>query len=112
MQGHYGTRFLNMWKTGQISSDGSDLGILNAMDHWAEKLAGYADQPKTIKRALENLPPEPPSLPQFMEILRRSWVPPENPMLEHSLTPEQIARNKQRAKEALAKIRETWGLPN
>ena len=40
MQGNYGTRFMNQWKTGQSLPDGNDAGIVNAMNHWSEKMAG------------------------------------------------------------------------
>ena len=104
MQGHYGTRFLNMWKTGQELPDGRDAGMVNAMNHWAEKLGGYKDHPETIKRALENLPPEPPSLPQFAEILRHSWIPPVVPQLERKWSEEELANNRQRIKEIMEKL--------
>jgi len=84
MQGHYGTRFLNMWKTGQVLPDGNDAGVVNAMNHWSEKLGGYVDRPDVIKKVLESLPIEPPSLPQFMELMRHAWTPPAVPMLENS----------------------------
>lgn len=106
MQGHYGTRFLNMWKTGQILPDGSDAGMINAMNHWAEKLGGFVDHKETIKRALANLPPDPPSLPAFAEHLRRSHVPPAPVLLQHVLTPEEEAANKQRIAEVLARAKE------
>jgi hypothetical protein len=111
MQGHYGTRFLNMWKTGQTLSDGSDAGVVNAMNHWAEKLGGYKNSPETIKRALENLPVEPPSLPQFCEILRHSWMPPETKQITKQWTQEELERNKKNAAEAIAKVREMMRMP-
>ena len=52
MQGHYGTRFLNMWRTGQTLPDGNDAGVVNAMNHWAEKLGWYVNSPDTIKEVL------------------------------------------------------------
>lgn len=106
MQGHYGTRFLNMWKTGQILPDGSDAGMINAMNHWAEKLGGFVDHPETLKRALANLPPDPPSLPAFAEHLRRSHVPPAPVMLQHVPTAEEEAANKRRIAEVLARAKE------
>lgn len=111
MQGHYGSRWLNMWKIGQTLPDGSDAGIVNAMNHWAEKLGGYKDHPETLKRALENLPAEPPSLPQFIEHLRHSYV--EKPVLriERQWTQEELEKNKQRAAECMAKIRESLRMP-
>ena len=105
MQGHYGTRFLNMWRTGQVLPDGNDAGVVNAMNHWAEKLGGYVDRPDVIKKVLESLPIEPPSLPQFLELMRHAWTPPKTPMLERKFTAEELERNKRMAAECLAKIR-------
>ena len=95
-----------MWKTGQVLPDGNDAGVVNAMNHWAEKLGGYKDYPDTIKRVLENLPVEPPSLPQFVELLRHSWVPPKTPLLERKWTQEELDRNKQKAAERMEQIRQ------
>ena len=105
MQGHYGTRFLNMWKTGQVLPDGTDAGVVNAMNHWAERLGGYHDQPDTIRRVLENLPIEPPSLPQFHQLLREAYRPPAVPMLERKWTPEELQANRERCREALSKLK-------
>ena len=105
MQGNYGTRFLNMWKTGQILSDGSDAGVVNAMNTWADKLAGFTDRPDVIKQVLSNLPPEPPSLPQFAELLRQAWKPIPHKTLSHTPTPQEIEINKAKAAENIAKLR-------
>lgn len=106
MQGNYGTRFLNMWKTGQILPDGNDAGIVNAMNNWAEKLGGFIDRPDVIKQVLGNLPPEPPSLPQFAELLRQAWRPEPSRTLTHTPTPQEIEINKARAAENIAKLRQ------
>ena len=108
MQGHYGTRWLNMWRIGQSLPDGQDAGVVNAINHWAEKLGGYIDHPQTIKKVLENLPPEPPSLPQFAEMLRHSHVPPDVPMLESKISDEERERNKPKIREMLASLREPY----
>jgi len=105
MQGHYGTRFLNMWKTGQVLSDGTDAGVMNAMDHWKHKLAGWADHPETIKRVLENLPADPPSLPQFCEMMRLSHIRQDKPAIGYELSDEQIAANKARLKRMLSTLK-------
>ena len=105
MQGHYGTRFLNMWKTGQTLPDGTDAGVVNAMNEWSRKLAGYADQPDTIKKALQYLPHDPPSLPQFCELLRQSYKPIPVNALENSMTNDQIESNKLRLKQLLATLK-------
>ena len=104
MQGNYGSRFLNMWKTGQILPDGNDAGIVNAMNHWAEKLGGWHDHPDTIKKVLDNLPTEPPTLPQFMQMLRQSYTPPPAPALERKWTEAELAKNRQRIREIFATL--------
>lgn len=107
MQGHYGTRFLNMWKTGQVLPDGNDAGVVNAMQHWAEKLGWYVNHPETIKRVLDNLPVEPPSLPQFHDLLRQYWIePPVAGLITREYTADELAHNKQVAAEAMSKIKE------
>ena len=103
MQGNYGTRFMNQWKTGQTLPDGSDAGVVNAMNHWSEKMGGTSAA--TIKRALENLPEEPPSLPQWINLLRRSYVEPPVLRLGNELTAEQRAKNKARIAELIAKVK-------
>lgn len=108
MQGHYGSKWMNMWKIGQTLPDGSDAGIVNAMNHWAEKLGGYKDQPETLKRAMENLPTEPPTLPQFLVHLRQSYVEPNVLKIEKQWTAEELERNKQRATECMQQIRKMW----
>jgi hypothetical protein len=104
LQGHYGTRFMNMWKTGQTLPDGSDAGVMNAMSIWADKMAGFSAA--TIKRALENLPEDPPTLPQWINLLRRSYVEPPVLRLGNELTAEQRAKNKARIAELIAKVKE------
>ena len=103
MQGNYGSRFMNQWKTGQTLPDGSDAGVVNAMNHWSEKMAGVSAA--TIKRALEQLPEEPPSLPQFLALLRRSYVEPPVLRLGNDLTAEQMAANKRRIAELISKVK-------
>lgn len=95
MQGHYGSRFVNMWKTGDTLPNGQDAGYSNAQRYWADKLAGFEDHPECIAHALESLPETPPTLPQFLDMCRRA--PRKEPLkLGHTLTPEEINRNKER----------------
>ncbi len=100
-----------MWKTGQTLSDGQDAGVVNAMNHWAEKLGGYKNNPEVLKLALERLPIEPPSLPQFLEILRHTHAPQVHPQITKQWTQEELARNKERAAEAIAKVKEMMRMP-
>lgn len=93
-----------MWKTGQVLPDGIDAGIVNAMTYWSEKLGGFIENPECIKHALTILPPEPPTLPQFLELCRHA--PRKQPLaLEHHLTPEDIERNKARLREIKEMLR-------
>ena len=103
MQGHYGSRFLNLWKTGDMLDNGQDAGLYNAQRTWAEKLAGFEDHPECIAYVLDHLPETPPSLPQFAELCRRA--PRKEPlMLAHNLTPDDIKRNKERLSEIMQQL--------
>ncbi len=112
MQGHYGTRFLNMWKTGQVLPDGTDAGVTNAMETWGRKLAGYAHSPETIKRTLDTLPPDPPTLPQFCDMMRLNYVPRNDNALTRTFSPEEIATNKKRIAEMLSQLNLNKGKSN
>lgn len=70
MHGHYGTRFLDMWRTGQVAN-GADVGLENAKAVWAEKLAGFVGSPERIGKALQCLPAHPPTLPEFVSMCRQ-----------------------------------------
>jgi hypothetical protein len=91
LQGFYGSRFLDMWRIGQLLPDGQDAGIANAKEVWGEKLAGFADQPERIKRALESLGPHPPTLPEFIALCRQhsphiqDLLPPPTPDADRRL---------------------------
>lgn len=108
LQGNYGTRFLNQWKTGQTLDDGTDAGVVNAMSEWGKKLAGFADKPECIRRALDNLPGDPPSLPQFIDMCRRAPAN-EAPKLAYTPTPEDLARARDAANAAAAAVKKTSG---
>lgn len=103
LQGQYGTRFLNMWKTGVPMPDGSDQGLLNAQEVWARKLGGFRNHPEVIKRVLETLPNHPPSLPEFVELCRK--VPLDKPAaLPHHFTDEERQRNRERLRELVEQL--------
>ena len=103
MQGHYGSRFVNMWKTGDALPNGQDAGYANAQRTWAEKLAGFEEHPECIKYVLESLPETPPTLPQFLELCRRA--PRNEPLkLGHTLSQEEINRNKERLDAMLRQL--------
>jgi hypothetical protein len=104
-QGNYGNRFLGQWKTGQTMADGMDAGVVNAMKTWAVKLAYFGSVPegeRAIDAALENLPADPPTLPEFHEManvaLRR--MRDGQAKLEHRMTPEEEERAMQASRKA------------
>lgn len=72
LQGNYGTRILDMWRSGVTDTNGDDVGLQNAMDMWADKLAGFRERPDAIRRVLDTLPKHPPTLPEFVELCRTS----------------------------------------
>lgn len=91
LQGNYGSRFLNQWKTGQMMPDGTDAGIKNAMATWARKLGGFSDIGEVFKTVLESLPEEPPSLPQFIAMCREAGrrLDKSKPAIEYKPTAEE-----------------------
>lgn len=112
MQGNYGSKWGNMWRTGTYLPDGQDVGMVNAMAIWAEKLAGFKDSPETIKRVLDHLPPEPPTLPQFVESCRLAYVAPKHPMLEHKMSEEDYERGKEQIAGIIRNLKSKMNMDN
>ncbi|MBR0568379.1 hypothetical protein J5J83_19835 [Azoarcus sp. L1K30] len=103
LQGSYGSRFLDMWRSGQALPDGTDAGIENAMRQWGEKLSGFEDQPERIRRVLDALPLHPPTLPEFVALCRQQQAeqrtalpPPRVPREVAKARAEQLARTAKR----------------
>lgn len=111
MHGYYGNRWANMWKLGQLTADGMDTGVVNAMNTWAESLGGYKDHPETIRIALATLPDEPPTLPKFREMLRQAHVPQATLALTHERSKEDIAKDKAKLAKILAELRQKMEMP-
>lgn len=59
----YGRDFLGRW-------DGIPLEEVKA--DWAHELSGYQQSPSAISYALQNLPPKPPTVLEFLAICRRA----------------------------------------
>ena len=102
LQGNYGTRFLDMWRSGQTDTNGDDVGLQNAMALWAEKLAGFRDRPDAIRRVLDTLPPHPPTLPEFVALIRQSCPKPEHKALPAPDVPPAVIEARQAEAEAIA----------
>ena len=98
LQGNYGVRFLDMWRSGVVPEDGpnkgEDLGVLNAMSLWAEKLAGFRDRPDAIRRVLDNLPAHPPTLPEFVGLCRSNCPQPAFQALPSPAPSEETRQNR------------------
>lgn len=96
MLAHYGNRFTDMWR---------DANIADVKAVWADKLGGFADRPDAIKYALGCLEGRewPPSLPEFLADCRRAPKP-VVVALEHKLSPEEINRNKERARKMAERL--------
>lgn len=107
MQGHYGTRWLNMWRIGQALPDGQDAGVVNAKLHWAEKLGGFnsSEGGAAIKQVLNSLPNDPPSLPVFHNLVRAAYQPAKGSQLEHKASPEELEEQRQRIEEMVRSSR-------
>jgi len=105
LQGAYGTKFLNMYKTGQTLADGSDAGIQNAMHQWGERLQNYADREWVFHKALEVLPDTPPTLPEFLRLCQRAVDRTPTPKLERTYTAEELAHNKRRVAEMMSSLK-------
>ena len=102
LQGNYGTRFLDMWRSGQADTNGDDVGLQNAMDMWAEKLAGFRERPDAIRRVLDTLPKHPPTLPEFVELCRTSCPKQEVKALPAPEVPPSVIEARQAEAQAIA----------
>ncbi len=102
LQGNYGTRFLDMWRSGQTNLDNDDVGLLNAMALWAEKLGGFRDRPDAIRRVLDTLPPHPPTLPEFVALCRQSCPLQDHMALPAPDVPPAVIAARQAEAEAMA----------
>ena len=102
LQGNYGTRFLDMWRSGVTDTNNDDVGLLNAMALWAEKLAGFRERPDAIRRVLDTLPKHPPTLPEFVELCRTSCPKQEMKALPAPDVPPSVIEARQAEAQAIA----------
>lgn len=78
MQGLYGSLWVDRWRSGEMIERAGrqfDKGTMVAKATWAQELAGFADSPDRIAKALEvcrnrNLPP---TLPEFIAMCREQY---------------------------------------
>ena len=97
----YGSLFRERWR---------DIDLDDVKRVWAEELASFSDHPECFRAALKALIDEckfPPTLPEFVALCRRYYRAPKPEVvaaIEHKLTPEDIERNKARAKEIVERL--------
>lgn len=94
---------MDMWRSGQADTNGDDVGLQNAMDMWAEKLAGFRERPDAIRRVLDTLPKHPPTLPEFVELCRTSCPKQEVKALPAPDVPPSVIAARQAEAEAMAR---------
>lgn len=80
----YGQVFLRRWQ---------DIDLNAVKSDWAHELAGFAQQPRAIAYALENLPVDkPPSVLEFRAMARRAPAPDVARIEAPKADPERVAR--------------------
>jgi hypothetical protein len=99
----YGQAFLRRWQDVDLNAVKSD---------WAHELAGFAQHPRAIAWALQNLPEKPPTVLEFRAIARRA--PAEDvPRIEHATAaPERVAAELAKlapVRQAVAQPKDRWG---
>lgn len=98
MSAMYGALFRERWR---------DCDLDEVKRVWAEELSSFSDNPECFGLALKAMVGEckfPPTLPEFVAICRKHYSRPKLVALEHKLTPEDIERNKARAKEFVERL--------
>lgn len=98
MSAMYGALFRERWR---------DCDLDEVKRVWAEELSSFSDNPECFGLALKAMVGEckfPPTLPEFVAICRKHYSRPKLVALEHKLTPEDIERNKARAKEVVERL--------
>ena len=84
LEAGYGSKWLNMW---------GNTNLANVKSLWAEKLAGFADNPKALAYALDCLDehPFPPTLPEFLALCRKAPRPSLPALPQPEASPEKAA---------------------
>lgn len=98
MSSYYGTLFSDRWR---------DCNLVEVKAVWAEELSSFSDNTECFGLALKAMVGEckfPPTLPEFVAICRKHYVRPKLMALEHKLTPEDIERNKERARQMAERL--------
>ena len=92
LEAAYGSKWLNMW---------GNTNLANVKALWAEKLAGFADNPKAMAYALNALDehPFPPTLPEFLALCRKAPQPERTALPAPEANPAKAAEFSNSAKK-------------
>jgi len=92
LEAAYGSKWLNMW---------GNTNLANVKALWAEKLAGFSDNPKALSYALNCLDehPFPPTLPEFLALCRKAPKPDLAALPAPAANPEKAAEFSSNAKK-------------
>lgn len=86
MRREYGAAFDRQW---QCPADQSPADhVAGLMMHWARKLSQFKGRPHAIRYGLDNLPPHPPSLPEFVALCKQAPDPPMQSLPDHTRKPD------------------------
>lgn len=113
MQGLYGSIWVDRWRTGETVDTPRgpvDKGVMVAKATWAQELAGFADQPERLMKAIDacGSRPMPPTLPEFRDYARQAHIPAQTALPAPTSDAERRAANLERA--ASVSIKEAPGL--
>ena len=102
LESAYGSKWLNMW---------GNSNLVNVKSLWAEKLAGFSDNPKAIAYALDCLDehPFPPTLPEFLALCRKAPKPESKALPAPAANPEKAAEFASNVKAVTKSTRDDLG---
>lgn len=103
LSGLYGSKFADMW---------SGVDPQDQIEIWAEKMAGFRDQPDAIAGALKACldQPFPPTLPEFLALCRASANASRRPA--ESLMLDAPKADQERVQQITAQAAETFRKPD
>lgn len=118
LHGYYGSQWTDKFRSGMLTPDGQDAGVLAAQAIWAKELEAF--EPEVVKRALDRVKDVcrqyPPSLPEFLACVRAV----HRPVIRLPRAPEAPAPMPEETRQSIREIvagrggvttRPTTGLP-
>lgn len=84
MRREYGAAFDRQWQCPADPNLTPEQHVNGLMAHWERKLSQFRTRPHAIRYGLDNLPPHPPSLPEFIALCRQAPDPPMQALPDHT----------------------------